>query len=245
MNLKPPTADEWAALSAREAHRLPKKATFKVIGDGGADVRLPVALGHPSGACELPEGAQKKPAWDTLVALEVGALKVEPPEIRRSLAVDCVLWPPPAELEEWFDRWPGLPSRILEEVYQQIAAVKELARAPRDGEAPPVALRPVLASFPRAVWRVVTVPGDELALAIQSPDGTPWGFFVQELKAPGAAAGLLARQMASSCIVGAVRKDGAAVPAAEVLRLWPGVALLAMNVISVLIGLAAEVERDW
>jgi hypothetical protein len=45
--------------------------------------------------------------------------------------------------------------------------------------------------------------------------------------------------------VGAVRKDGAAVPAAEVLRLWPGVALLAMNVISVLIGLAAEVERDW
>src|SRR5687768_6628928 len=115
-----PSPDERALLKAEHAHRFPELATLSLTGDGGAPVSLPIVLGNPSGACQMPVGAPVSPAWSTLVRASLG-IADEVGDVAAQLATDCVLWPDRATWARHTTRWPALPQSVADEIRNKVA----------------------------------------------------------------------------------------------------------------------------
>lgn len=231
MNTAPPTPEQYTALAAQHASRYPAKYTLTVAGDGGVSVRLPFVLGNPSGSA----------AWAQTVGIALGLLP-DSPDVGRELALDCVLWPAPADLGEWLERWPGLSARLLIEARRKFCGSAAQVVEPVFDEAAPALLAPTLAHLPRAAWRWFTPPDEKIAIAIDPPPSAMWELFVAETQKPGAKGHELALQMAEARAISAVDKDGKPLVIADMFRRWPGLAVLVVRVITDLVGINARAE---
>lgn len=237
----PPAPEQYAALVTAQAHRFPVKRTVTVKGDGGATVKLPLVIGNPSGACDMPPGEKAAPAWATSVSVTLGKRKGTT-DTGRELTLDCVLWPAAAQLDEWIERWPGLPGRILDSVREKICSQLVQLRDPEFDEVPPAALASTLAHYPRAAWYRFAAPGEPLAVVIEAPESAKYEFFVAETNKPDARHWELTKQMAAAQVKAVAKSDGAPLATEEMIKRWPGTAVLAMQAVAVLAGSAAEVE---
>ncbi len=239
MEIIRPTEAELQGLLAEHVHRFPEKARFTVVGDGGAEVTLPVLLGNPSGACKIPEGRVVSPAWGETVAatfkMRAGAETDTP-----ALVADCVLWPPAPTWSEWTSRWAALPERVFPAIRRKTGAELDMLEDPKPGEKPPDALAGMLQRTPAAVWRRLKPPGAEFFAAIIPPDPGLWRLFVDGMKKRDEKHAQLARDLATASLLAIVNANGEAVPSETLLDRWPGQALLVDLIVSHLAGLTAD-----
>jgi hypothetical protein len=243
MDIQRPTEAELAALLAEHAHRFPEKARFTVA-DGDADVKLPVLLGNPSGACKMP-GSLVSPAWDATAA---ATFKMRPDSeaVTEQLVADCVLWPNGETWLIWVQRWPALPEVVHAAVRQKTGARVAMLVEPKPGETCPDALVPALARVHGAVWRHLKPPGGEFTAAISPPDSGAWRMFGDAMKRRDAEHAQLARDLAESCLLATVGSDGLVVKAADIFDRWPGMVLLVGLIVAHLAGLTASYELgEW
>lgn len=133
-SIAPPSPEALAELVSAHAGRFPEIASVDVIGDDGEEVRLPLLIGNPTGAVK-PPGDRVLPVWADLVALSMGAAR--PSEgIADALARDCLIYPTPAILGGWEDRWPAVLDSIGIPVARKIGMqAEQVIRAPKP--APP------------------------------------------------------------------------------------------------------------
>ena len=247
MDLRAPTDDEFQALLSRHSTRHPSKAHLTVIGDGDVQVRLPLVLGNPTGCSRMPEGVEVSPAWDEHAAAILRLRKSGGREAGEALVEDCVLWPEPATWAQWAARWPGLPNSALALVARKVAVLGACVKKPGPKDTAPGPIAATLGKHPRAVWRkLAPEQGEEMAIALDAPDGVRWQFFVDGSMEPGARLGALAADMLAACTLACVRLDGTAAPIGDVVDRWPGLALLLTQQVAELAGATAEVALgEW
>lgn len=110
-SIAPPSPEALTELTSANAARFPEKASVDVIGDDGEDLRLPLLLGIPTGATK-PLPATALPAWPDLVALTMGVKRSGADIISEAIARDCIIFPTPAILGAWEERWPAVLNSI-------------------------------------------------------------------------------------------------------------------------------------
>lgn len=137
--IAPPSPEVLAELKASNSARFPEIASVDVIGDEGETLRLPLLIGNPSGAVQ-PPGERVLPVWADLVALTMGASR--PSEgIADALTRDCLIFPTPAILGAWEDRWPAVLDSIGVPVAEKIGmSAAQVKRAPKPATAGPYLL---------------------------------------------------------------------------------------------------------
>lgn len=232
------TDAEVQALRATHAHRFPQTASLTVPGDRGAQVRLSLVVGNPTGACKMPPGEKVRSAWNDLVA---AGLKMTG-DLAERVATDCLLWPDAATWATWCARWPALPSRLAATVIAPKVGGVAL-NEPETDEAPPAALADVLAKNPAAQWYRANRDGEHFALVIAPPDPVRWRFYEEAREKKGAAVWALLRELAEAQVLACVQlPDGAPRDVVTLYERWPGFAFFVVAVVSYLAGGAADAE---
>lgn len=242
MEIKKPTDAEVELLLVEHAHRHPEKARFAVVGDGGAEVLLPVLLGNPSGACKMPAGKPATSSWDDVVS---STFKMRPDAESDipALVRDCVLWPPQDVWSDWCARWAALPEVVHVAIRRKSGWSKVVLDDPPGDLQPPDLIAMAKRRNAGAVWQQLKPPGSVLDVAISPPDSGLWRMFLDAMKRPRESRPAeLARDLAASCTMILLREDGTVYPTDEALDRWPGLALLIGIVASNLAGITSRYE---
>ena len=241
----PPSSDERARLRSEHAHRFPEVATLRLIGDGGAPVSLPIVLGNPSGACDLPPGEKPSPAWSQLLRASLN-LAAESPNLAGMLASDCVLWPDAATWGRHVARWPGLPVSVAGELRRKVGLRGDALSDSWAGDDAPAPLAAAIAADPRVAWYVVRPrDGVRYAVALRPPEASVWRLASKQISEPDGDPWRQVRGLASRCAVAAAKADGdewAACDLAELVDRFPAIAVLLLGRIGALVGSGAEAE---
>ena len=248
MEIVRPSADELAELLAHHAHRYPERSGVTMRGDG-EDVRLPLLLGNPSGACSMPSGSKPSPAWASLLSGGGGVDAA----LARQLADDCVLYPPRATWAQWVARWPGLPGSVASVVIADKLAMRpETIAAPVYSDEAPAPIAAALAAHPRAAWRWLRPRprGDSFAVAINPPESAAYRMYTDALRKPGSDAWAMHRQLVDAVIVACVRvrpDDSASTePVGATLDRFPGLVLGLVGVAKEMVGASVEITLgEW
>lgn len=253
MEIKPPTADELAQLTAQHVHRFPEKFSLSMPGDRGSTVKIPVLIGNPTGACKMPLGERPSAAWSNFIAA-LFQVRPESAELERQAAADCLLWPTPIVWSQVAERWPGAPSVLWKAASKKCGASLALMDIPEDGDPPPPPIAAELDRYPRAVWRILNPPGQKLAVVIDSPKSIAWSFFSDAMKKDDADRWALVCELSQMAVPAAVRIIDATMAEPEryepvnfvedIMSRWPGFALHVAATLSYLAGRIAKVERE-
>lgn len=245
MIVTPPSDDELGALFLEHAHRHPEKAAIFVTGDGGVPVRLPIIIGVPTGACDLPPDVKPSSAFADLLAAALG-LKDEPHDLGQRLVRDVVIWPDAPTVASWLVRWPGLPARIGEVLRQKLAIKDACMEAPAFDEEPPALVAAAMADDERATWRRLKPPGASFAVALRPPAPQPYRIFQEALRKGKVNPWPVVLDGALSGIVVLVAEGGPVADAHVVMKRWPGLAALIIAEVRLLAGAGAEVQLgNW
>jgi len=224
------TVEARETIKAEHAHRFPELFYFPKPGDDGKDVKLPVVLGNPSGACKMPKGARGSDAWARKVAQTFGAGEAE----WTPLVTDCVLWPPPSVWSAWLQRWPAFLDSVRPALVKKYGGDTDLISEPGDSvEAPAaVASRPAGASWIRFQYK-----GAIVDLVVKAPSSSQWALFTDAMKKADAEHWALALELATACA------PVSTMPLELAFARWPGLALLVDREASYLAGIATKYEE--
>jgi hypothetical protein len=233
MDIAEPTLEEREAIKATQAHRFPELRYFPKPGDDGEPIKLPVILGNPSGACQMPEGAYISKAWAQAVATTFNPGKFD----HAPLVADCVLWPDPRTWASWTQRWPALASSVRPALARKYGGSPALISEPGPEITAPAEIAAAQAANPAATWLRFSPKGAVVDLVIKSPSSSTWAMFTDAMKQPGAASWKLALELALAVTVASTK------PIGEVIARWPGLPLLIVHEASYLAGLATEFEE--
>lgn len=233
--LIPELTDEIrASLKHEHAHRFPELRYFPKPGDDGKEVRLPVVLGNPSGACAMPDGKRASKAWTYLVAATFGA---RDDSDDAPIIGDCVLWPPPSVWAAWVERWPALPPSVAPALRRKYGgSITQISDPGDDVECPPE-IAAGLAEHPRASWVRFKPKGAEIDLLIKPPPAHVWSLFREAMKGGDADHWALVLDLAVNSVAASTR------PAAVAIGQWPGLALLIGQRVALLAGARTEFEE--
>lgn len=229
MDIPELTLEVREALKRDQAHRFPDLKFFPKPGDDGKDVKLPVVLGNPSGACKMPKGARASKAWANKVAQTFGAGDAE----WAPLVADCILWPPPHVWASWLQRWPAIDDSVRPALVKKYGGDTDLISYP-EGDAPEVIES---ARVPGSLWIRFEPKGSTVDLLIKAPTSTQWAMFTAAMKAADADHWMLALDLATACILAST------MPAADAFARWPGLALLVDREAAHLAGNASRYEE--
>lgn len=133
--IAPPSPETVAELLSVHANRFPSKATVDVPDDDGEPIPLPLLVGTPSGAT-TPAPDRVMPAWADLVALTMGAKRPNEAGIADTLARDCLIYPTPAVLGQWEERWPAVLGPIGSVVMVKLGMDADLVKRAPKGSGP-------------------------------------------------------------------------------------------------------------
>lgn len=245
MDIKPDES-QVAAVIAANPHRHPDRASLKVIGDRGAEVRLPIVIAHPTGACVMPDGKKPSPTWGAFVASLLGFIKA-PDGMERQAALDCLLWPDVQTWAQWAARWPAIDARVWRAAKLKAGADLSIIDEPEFSEALPDAVKACCASYPQASLRRFTPKSPKqqysLLCVIDSPSPSAWSFFNEAMKKPAADAWGMSCDLAqATCRLFYDENEGKEIPFSSVKDRWPGIIVLSNLTAAVLAGAAADVE---
>src|SRR5579859_3741180 len=109
MEITEPQPEELQRITQQFAYRLPEVAHITVVGDRGAQVRLPFILGNPLATCKLPPGRRPTSLWSDFLA---AVLKRDRLASTDDAAVECILYPDGATWGQWANRWPALADQV-------------------------------------------------------------------------------------------------------------------------------------
>ena len=228
------TPEIRASLKHEQAHRFPELRFFPKPGDDGKDIRLPVVLGNPSGACVMPEGKRASKMWTHLVASTFG---VRDDFEDTALVTDCVLWPPPGVWARWAERWPALPPSVAPALRRKYGGSIHQVSDPGDEVEMPPEIATALAASPGAAWLRFEPTGAQVDLAIKAPASHVWSLFREAMKKPDADHWALVLDLAVNSVAASTR------PIAAVVGQWPGLALIITQRVSRLAGSTTEFEE--
>lgn len=233
MIIAEPTTEEREQLKRTEAHRFPELKYFPKPGDDGKEVRLPVVLGNPTGACKMPKGARISKAWDDKVAETFGASKPD----MSALVSDCILWPPPPLWATWLQRWPALEDSLSSAVIKKYGGSSDQISEPGTAEVTPEAIAAARASAPGATWKRFASKGTQIDLLIKAPSSTQWAMFTDAMKRPENDHWALALELATACTVASTTTI------ADAFARWPGLVLWVDREASWLAGMSSKFEE--
>ncbi len=201
-SIAPPAPEVLQQLLAEHALRYPEKATVDAIGDGGVTLRLPLLIGNPTGSTRTP-GPRVLPAWSDFVALTLGAKKTGADTIGEEVARDCLLFPSPALLAEWEQRWPAILGAIGSITLSKIGADAKLVR---------------MAPLPEAPSRYLLGTGAGVEATVTTPSKAHYDGLRASVKREGADCIELLDELIAVCVKGTgvsellVRRPGLALP---------------------------------
>jgi hypothetical protein len=224
------TTEIREALKRDQAHRFPDLKYFPKPGDDGKDVKLPVVLGNPSGACRMPKGARVSPAWGQKVAQTFGAGDAE----WAPLVTECVLWPEPHVWAAWLQRWPALAESVRPALVKKYGGDTDLISEPTSDVEVPDAVATRAAG---TTWMRFEPKGAVIDLVVKAPSSAQWAMFTEAMKQPDADHWTLALELATACV------PASTMPVAEAFVRWPGLALLVDREASYLAGMASKYEE--
>lgn len=233
MDIAELTLEEREAIKATQAHRFPELRYFPKPGDDGEQIKLPVILGIPSGASQMPKGAYVSKAWAQSVAATFSPGKFD----HVPLVADCVLWPDPRTWATWTQRWPALADSVRPALVRKYGGAQALISEPGPEEEAPAEIAAAQAANPGATWQRFSPKGAVVDLVVKAPSSSTWAMFTDAMKRPGAASWNLALELALAVTVASTK------PIGDVIARWPGLPLLIVHEASYLAGLATEYEE--
>lgn len=236
-----PTPEEVASIQSTHPFRFPTLIHITVPGDRGAAVRLPFVMGNPTGACAMPLGKEPTTVWNSFVtaALSQEAL----PEGEEAASLDCILWPAPDVVSQWFERWPALPAQTWKAAKKKCGALLEAGADPDPADAKlPSAVKAALDKNPRAALRRYNPRKESFLFLVDPPASSAWRIFMGSIR-EGKEVAKTAGEMAQVCTRFVFDEQrGMEVPFAEVTKQWPGLAVQACLTVSVMAGAATQIE---
>jgi hypothetical protein len=229
------TLEVRETIKVSQAHRFPELRYFPKPGDDGKEIKLPVILGNPSGACRMPKGERVSRAWAASVTATFK--QQSEPFDYGPLVTDCVLWPDPRTWASWTQRWPALADSVRPALVRKYGGAQALISEPGPEEEQPAELTEALATHPGASWLRFSPKGTAVDLVVTAPTSFAWASFTEAMKRPNADTWALTLDMATACTPAATK------PIADLFARWPGLPLLVMHHASYLAGLATAYEE--